>query len=113
MKKTTSSKRTGRKKRRRIRRLYLFVTTFLLALGIVFTVHLITWVVQLDTTERDMDARIRELTRQRNDLIAQNESYHREIELLNTPAYIEQLARDKLGLVRRGEIPIEPKKGNY
>ena len=100
-----SSKNQRRKKRRRISPLYLVVTTF-------FLVLVVSWSVQLNKTERDLDTRILDLTQQKNELMAQNDAFRREIELLNTPEYIEQLARDQLGLVRKGEIIVAPKKEN-
>ncbi|MCL1851578.1 MAG: septum formation initiator family protein [Peptococcaceae bacterium] len=103
MKNKISPKRQGRKKGRKMSPLYVVVT-------FVFLVLVITWSVQLNKTERDLNARIQELTRQKTDLIAQNDSFRKEIELLNTPDYIEQLARDKLGLVRKGEYVVAPKK---
>lgn len=97
------NKAQKRKKRRRFRSFYLAMT-------MVFLVLVITWTVQLNMTERELNDRISDLTDQRNGLTAKNDAYRTEIELLNTPAYIEQLAREKLGLVRKGEIYVEPKK---
>jgi cell division protein DivIC len=46
------------------------------------------------------------LARERDDLRLQNAQLREEIRLLNTPEYLERLAREQLGLVRRGEIAI-------
>ncbi len=43
-------------------------------------------------------------------LLQQEEQLKNEITMLNTPSYIEQLAREQLGLVKHGEILIYPKK---
>ncbi|MDN5332195.1 MAG: cell division protein DivIC [Tepidanaerobacteraceae bacterium] len=45
-----------------------------------------------------------ELSREMNRLSAEREKLKKEIELLNTESYIEELARDQLGLVKPGEI---------
>jgi len=46
------------------------------------------------------------LARERDELRLQNAQLREEIRLLNTPEYLERLAREQLGLVRRGEIAI-------
>jgi len=46
------------------------------------------------------------LVRQRDELRRQNTQLREEIRLLHTPAYIERLAREQLGLVRPGEIAV-------
>jgi cell division protein DivIC len=51
-----------------------------------------------------------ELNKQKISLLEQQKRYEDEIVRLNTSSYIEQLAREKLGLVRHGEIIIAPKK---
>lgn len=57
-----------------------------------------------------IDKQIARLKEEKRQLIEQQENLKAEINLLNTPSYIEQLAREQLGLVRRGEIMIAPKK---
>jgi cell division protein FtsL len=47
-----------------------------------------------------------ELSRERERLRHENAQLREEIRLLNTPEYIERLAREQLGLVRPGEIAI-------
>jgi len=39
-------------------------------------------------------------------LTAKNEELHRQLEEATSPAFIEQAARDKLGLVREGETVV-------
>ncbi|MDQ7819285.1 MAG: septum formation initiator family protein [Armatimonadota bacterium] len=46
------------------------------------------------------------LQRLRTDLIRQNAALREEIRLLHTPAYIEKLAREQLGLVRPDEVAL-------
>ena len=69
-----------------------------------------TWSYQLIELDSSMEERKSELLRQKNTIAAQNDKLRQEIEKLNTPSYIEQLAREKLGLVRKGEIIIAPKQ---
>jgi cell division protein DivIC len=57
-----------------------------------------------------MKKELAELNRQKISLLEQQRCYEDEIARLNTPSYIEQLAREQLGLVRHGEIIIAPKK---
>ncbi len=47
-----------------------------------------------------------EMVRERELLRRQNVQLREEIRLLNTPEYIERIAREQLGLVRPGEIAI-------
>ncbi len=46
------------------------------------------------------------LARERDELRRQNVQLREEIRLLNTPDYIERIAREQLGLVRPGEIAV-------
>ncbi|AFM39185.1 septum formation initiator [Desulfosporosinus acidiphilus SJ4] len=56
-----------------------------------------------------VEQQITQLTQEKEDLVKQENSLHEEIAQLNTPSYIEQLAREQLGLVKHGEILISPK----
>lgn len=47
-----------------------------------------------------------QLGRERDDLRRQNVQLREEIRLLNTPEYIERIAREQLGLVRPGEVAV-------
>ncbi len=51
-----------------------------------------------------------QLNQEKTALLDQQQELKDEIAKLNTPSYIEQLAREQLGLVRHGEIMIAPKK---
>ena len=46
------------------------------------------------------------LARERDDLRKQNAQLREEIRLLNTPEYIERIAREQLGLVKPGEVAV-------
>ncbi|MDR3270702.1 MAG: septum formation initiator family protein [Peptococcaceae bacterium] len=58
----------------------------------------------------ELDRQIAELNQRKAQLTTEQKSLQLEIARLNTPSYIEQLAREQLGLVRHGEIIIAPKK---
>ncbi len=54
-----------------------------------------------------------EATRIRMEQLRQaNDSLKDEKERLSTPAYVEKLARDELGLVKPGEVPYVPLEKN-
>jgi len=46
------------------------------------------------------------------ELTAKNEELHQQLEEATSPAFIEQAARDKLGLVREGETVVIMDKSN-
>ena len=71
-----------------------------------------SWTYQLVELDRSMEKKKADLIQQKVHLTAENEKLRKDIERLNTPSYIEQLAREKLGLVRKGEIIIAPKQVN-
>lgn len=50
-----------------------------------------------------------QLNSEKAQLIQEQKKLEEEIALLNTPLYIEQLAREQLGLVKKGEILIAPR----
>lgn len=97
------SKRNIRKRKRRMNPLFVVGLGIALMLGG-------SWSYQLFNIDRSMVAQKAELISQKNQLAAKNENLRKEIEKLNTPSYVEQLAREKLGLVRKGEILIAPKE---
>ncbi len=53
--------------------------------------------------------RLDSLNQEKAKLLQEEKMLQEEIVLLNTPNYIEKLAREQLGLVKRGEILISPK----
>ncbi|MDI6812120.1 MAG: septum formation initiator family protein [Desulfitobacteriaceae bacterium] len=56
-----------------------------------------------------VEAQLLALTKEKGALVEKQQKLQTEIERLNEPTYIEQLAREQLGLVRHGEITIAPK----
>ena len=58
----------------------------------------------------NIEKQLAELNQEQSGLLQKQKDYENEIIRLNTPSYIEQLAREQLGLVRHGEIMIAPKK---
>ena len=81
-------------------------------LALVVTALLFYLVVPLRTyiTQRD---RLEQLERQSQILQAQNADLQVQVKRLNDPAYVEQIARQCLGMVKQGEIPfiVVPKAG--
>jgi cell division protein DivIC len=57
-----------------------------------------------------VEGQLANLNHEKAILLQQEEQLKNEITMLNTPSYIEQLAREQLGLVKHGEILISPKK---
>lgn len=78
---------------------------FLIFLAIIGSSVLHLWSLHLR-----MKTEIAKLNSRKIDLLEKQKNYENEIVRLNTPSYIEQLAREQLGLVRHGEIIIAPKK---
>lgn len=98
-------KSTTKKRKRKANPLFVFVMgTALILAG--------SWSYQLYKLDQSAEMEKAELMQKRNDLIAQNDKLRQDMEKLNTPSYIEQLAREKLGLVRKGEILIAPKESD-
>ncbi|HWQ73055.1 MAG TPA: septum formation initiator family protein [Desulfitobacteriaceae bacterium] len=77
---------------------------------IIFLAIVGSSVLHLWSLHLNIKKEITELNRQKISLLEQQKQYEDEIVRLNTPSYIEQLAREQLGLVRHGEIIIAPKK---
>lgn len=98
-----NDKMTTKKRRRKKNPLFIFVMgTALMLAG--------SWSYQLWNIDQSMESQKAQLVEQKTVLITQNDKLRKDIEKLNTPSYIEQLARQKLGLVRKGEILIAPKE---
>lgn len=100
-----TAKKRSRRKRKSVNP---FLAVFL---GIVVLLAS-KWSYQLWEIDQATDAQKNKLLEQRQELLADNEKLRKEVEKLNTPSYIEQLAREKLGLVKKGEIVIAPKKSD-
>lgn len=66
-----------------------------------------TW--QIWKLRSQVEGQIVQLNQEKAKLLQQERLLNDEIVRLNTPSYIEQLAREQLGLVKQGEILISPK----
>jgi cell division protein DivIC len=64
---------------------------------------------QLWKLRSQVEGRLAHLHQEKITLLQQEKLLNDEIAQLNTPSYIEKLAREQLGLVKRGEILISPK----
>jgi Septum formation initiator len=64
---------------------------------------------QLWKLHSQVEDQLASLNQEKVTLLQQEKQLHEEITQLNTPSYIEQLAREQLGLVKHGEILISPK----
>lgn len=64
---------------------------------------------QLYELRKEVNQSIAQLDQEKENLLRHQKLLEEEILQLNTPSYIEQLAREQLGLVRKGEIRIAPK----
>jgi len=56
-----------------------------------------------------VEGQLAHLNQEKVTLLQQKKNLDDEIIQLNTPSYIEKLAREQLGLVKHGEILISPK----
>jgi cell division protein DivIC len=56
-----------------------------------------------------VEGQLDHLNQEKITLLQQEQLLNDEIAQLNNPSYIEKLAREQLGLVKRGEILISPK----
>lgn len=102
MRRETKVKQTRHSQRKRFRFQYFFILVFILAIaGSSF------W--QLWKLHASVDRQLADLNQRKSVLIQEQKRLQDEVVRLNTPSYIEQLAREQLGLVRRGEIMIAPK----
>lgn len=79
--------------------LFAFVVTVFITSG---------W--QLYQLRNQVSGSIAQLEVEKQELLVEKSGLESEIVKLNTPSYVEQLAREQLGLVRKGEIMISPKK---
>ena len=76
----------------------------LAVLGIVVVVAMVFGSAYWDTYQIKREAG--RLARERDDLRRQNAQLREEIRLLNTPEYVERIAREQLGLVKPGEVAV-------
>jgi len=71
---------------------------------LIFLVYFVYTFTAQQLKINDLKRQEMELSREIERLSAERAELQREIELLNTDSYIEELARDQLGLVKPGEI---------
>ena len=102
MKRAHQKSDTQKRKRFRLRSSTVFVLCFMLVV-----VGSSAW--QIWNLRSQVEEQIAHLKQEKVTLLEQERRLHDEITQLNTPSYIEQLAREQLGLVKRGEILISPK----
>lgn len=76
----------------------------LIVLGIVIVLGTVFGSAYWDTYQIKREAA--RLARERDDLRKQNALLREEIRLLNTPEYVERIAREQLGLVKPGEVAV-------
>jgi cell division protein FtsL len=74
------------------------------------TIMLVQWSYSATKQNQEADALIQVLREEKSRLEEANTELSLEIERLHSPAYIEQLAREKLGLVHKGEILVAPRE---
>ena len=81
-------------------------------LVLVVTALLFYLMVPLRTYVAQRD-RLEQLERQSRVLQRQNSDLQRRVQLLNDPAYVEKIARECLGMVKKGEIAfvVVPRSG--
>lgn len=82
--------------------------TFFILCFTLIVVGSSTW--QIWKLRIEVEGQLANLNQQKASLLQQEKELKQEITMLNTPSYIEQLAREQLGLVKHGEILISPKK---
>ncbi|AET65829.1 septum formation initiator [Desulfosporosinus orientis DSM 765] len=92
------------KKRQRVRIRRSFVLVLCLVFAVVGSSAWQIWKLRSQVEEQ-----IAQLNQEKAKLLQQEKDLNSEITKLNTPSYIEQLAREQLGLVKQGEILISPK----
>lgn len=95
--KVTYLPKAGRPVRRRKLRL-----SSCLLLGIL--IYLVALFVTQSARWVQLNATLRELEKEIGLIRSQNEEMLAEIERLQTPAYLEQIARQELGMVKPGEM---------
>jgi len=88
--------------RSRLVRMTAFILCVAIGIGVVRSVY----------TLSKKKGIVAERQRVLRELTAKNEELHQQLEEATSPAFIEQAARDKLGLVREGETVVIMDKSN-
>jgi len=102
MKRTRQKIKNQNRPRVRLRSGTIFALCFLVALVGSST-------FQIWKLRSQVEGQLAHLNQEKITLLNQEKVLNDEIAQLGTPSYIEKLAREQLGLVKRGEILISPK----
>ena len=102
MKRARLTTKTQNCQRVRLRRVPILIICIVLAV-----VGSSVW--QIWKLHSDVEGQLVFLNQEKALLLQEEKHLQEEIIRLNTPSYIEQLAREQLGLVKHGEILISPK----
>ncbi|MGM0446022.1 MAG: FtsB family cell division protein [Bacillota bacterium] len=88
-----------------------FETFFKKAMILLLIVVILIFSVRLFINMRkvnQMEERLDQLSQEYEEKIEQNQQLKEEIDRVKSPAYIEKVAREELGLVKPGEILLIP-----
>ncbi|TGE34086.1 septum formation initiator family protein [Desulfosporosinus sp. Sb-LF] len=102
MRKARQKIKTQNRQRVRLRKGSVFLLCVMLA--IIGSSAWQIWKLRIQVEDQ-----LAHLNQEKGTLQQQEKLLRDEIAQLNTPSYIEQLAREQLGLVKHGEIIISPK----
>jgi cell division protein DivIC len=102
MKKAQQKVKIKNRQKIRLRRGSFFILCFTVVL-----VGSSAW--QIWKLRSQVEGQLAYLNQEKATLLQQGKLLQNEITQLNTPSYIEKLAREQLGLVKHGEILISPK----
>ncbi len=98
-----SSADTVRKPGFRIR--YLIILAVIIYLGFTFIAQQLK-IIELKRQQSETQTKI-------ENLVIEGEQFRTEITNLNTPEYIEEMAREELGLIKPGEILYKKVPNSY
>lgn len=101
-------KRTSLKTKTQNRQKFRLLRFPILIMCVVFVVTGSS-VWQIWKLHSQVENQLAQLNQEKTSLLKEKKRLQDEIVQLNTPSYIEQLAREQLGLVKHGEILISPK----
>lgn len=102
MKRAQQKNKTKNRQRVRLRSGSVVILCFTLAV-----IGSSAW--QIWKLRSQVEGQLSQLNQEKATLLQQQKLLNDEITQLNTPSYIEKLAREQLGLVKHGEILISPK----
>lgn len=102
MKRARLKTKTQNRQRVRLRRV-----PFIIICIVLTVVGSSVW--QIWQLHQQVEGQLANLNQEKVSLLQEEKRLQEEIVQLNTPSYVEQLAREQLGLVKHGEILISPK----